>query len=400
MDNILENELKISEIIIEELEKDSILYKALKITICPKLIKEHSVYIPNLIQSIKKDDVQKNLKLSNINAKNTKESLNKLFMKFNIEFINELSYSQAQSVIFLYLNQIIEITSKSDEKTTKTTKRLNKTNYTKLIYETMISAQLIDKNYYDFVDYGFIFFTGTIKNKPDYMLCFNEITSLSEFIENITSLENDSNYKLFFRGHSNINFLNEPSVFRNGYYKKEFTMFRDLVIKCNDYFLNCKCHFDFISLMQHYGLPTRLLDITLNPLVALYFACEDMSPLIAEVIVYTVPIEKIKYRNSDTVSVLSTLSLLEYKEQEEIYINKNKLNNDHDNLKIKDKFINEIKKDKPYFINRIDAQDLIEPVFMIPDQDNKRIINQKGAFVLFGLNEEFYGKNYDILNEV
>ncbi len=38
--------------------------------------------------------------------------------------------------------------------------------------------------------------------------------------------------------------------------------------------LNKREDFNFMALCQHHGLPTPLVDITLNPLVAIHFACQ------------------------------------------------------------------------------------------------------------------------------
>ena len=107
----------------------------------------------------------------------------------------------------------------------------------------------------------------------------------------------------FFRGHEDERFELKPSLLRKSpegewqYMLSEDRLCKELLIAHYDEFQADEFCFDRLVRMQHYGLPTRLLDISGNPLIALFFACNGSPTLTnvdGEVIVFRVSSDKVK----------------------------------------------------------------------------------------------------------
>lgn len=107
-----------------------------------------------------------------------------------------------------------------------------------------------------------------------------KINSVSSYIKAIFDLRSSkiSEYSLssywFFRGQKNASWGMCPNIFRNDALKYEFDSIETAIRQRPYDFRECSTDFEILTKLQHYGLGTRLLDVTLNPLVALYFASE------------------------------------------------------------------------------------------------------------------------------
>ncbi|MYK05142.1 MAG: FRG domain-containing protein [Gammaproteobacteria bacterium] len=223
------------------------------------------------------------------------------------------------------------------------------------------------------------------------------IHSVIEFVEWSLDLAMSKDRKIIFRGHSNSTYKNSPSVLRDANLKEnENIMLSELVSLHPEDFGKDTTALEQLVRAQHYGLPTRLLDVSFNPLAALYFACREKEEYDGEVIVFFVDDARIKQYYSDTVSCLTNLAFLSKSQKDEISTNINRMLrarkfSDRDeikklrNSKPMKKLLHFIRQEKPQFRSEIQPGSLRQFVVVKPKRSNRRIIAQSGAFIVFGV---------------
>lgn len=209
------------------------------------------------------------------------------------------------------------------------------------------------------------------------------IKNITQFINEVKRIGQKDDFENFFRGHSKSSYSLTPTIYRQGLIKNEDKIFRESILRIPQEFNGLKSTIELLVKMQHYGVPTRLLDITSNPLVALYFACKSNPDSDGEVIFLQVPKPEIRFYDSDTVSVISNIAKRPIPFEIENYAGIKV--EDFNSLTSISYLHHDIKEEKPYFKEIIKPHHM-EQVYVVKVKlDNLRILKQGGAFLLFGI---------------
>ena len=150
--------------------------------------------------------------------------------------------------------------------------------------------------------------------------------TLTDFIEAFAQYLSGSKYLKCFRGQRNASWPIIAGIFRSEFkqlLENEKRAVRDLISVHPSEFASDETMFDKLVRMQHFGLPTRLLDVSRNALVALYFATDPgphgSAPSDGMVTAFAIPPEREKYFDSDSVSCIANLANMTSEEKGEIY---------------------------------------------------------------------------------
>lgn len=212
------------------------------------------------------------------------------------------------------------------------------------------------------------------------------ITCLKEYVEFIGKIEYSYKNPVFYRGQGNANYPITPSSLRKDPANEKLIL-ESFERRFSTEIDSCTTNMARLVLMRHFGIGTRALDVTENPLAALYFACSPMKKFNknpdlekknwGEITIFRDPeFEEKESKNqkpidSNKVSIISSTAFME---------------NEFNLWKLGMKW----KKDNNFMHEEryIQLKEIIRSsVIVRVPQNNQRIKNQQGAFILVNANE-------------
>lgn len=219
-----------------------------------------------------------------------------------------------------------------------------------------------------------------------------EARSLTTFLQKVLELDKHGERTRCFRGQDSRDWKVRPTILRGYRNGAESAIFSELMVEAPLEFGSDRSMFSKLVRAQHYGLPTRLLDVTMNPLVALYFACCDEGKVDGVVHIFDFDQSRVKFADSDAVSIICNLAKLSHSELTEIRAEYRGSGGWTETQVAKFRGLEPIKRlfqfvrvEKPYFINVLRPADVSKYFFVYPEKTNRRVVAQSGAFVAAGI---------------
>lgn len=219
--------------------------------------------------------------------------------------------------------------------------------------------------------------------------------------------------RFYYRGEESNEWPLTHSLHRKIKNGSEAGMVRELMTRVPEEFGDAESLFDRLVLAQQNGLPTRLLDVTRNPLVALYFALQqtntkhiDRCNQKARIHVFATPVAMIRRHDDDDVNVAAAISELSTLEQDVILTccfewrndpprDRSMVHDDHSlpsYLEVIQKCADLLSPTKPYLSNQIDPKTFFGVYLVEPKRALDRLRAQSGAFILSAYHRRFEQK--------